>query len=299
MNLSNARRRPGLTLVELLVVLTILAVMTTLAVTMTDSFVDQGRYEATLQTLDAIQKAVLGDPNQIDAAGRRVMSGYIADTGTLPTSLDDLLVDPGLGSRKLVPIPHPTVPNVLIGSMLAGWRGPYVQLASSNASQLLDGWGQQFKVEGDAEAKQPFGRVYSDGGFSDPYKGPLYMRTPVVLSQYTGDVYGNIIDTNMATAPSASTKVQVYLYRAVGNGFEMLTPNDVGGVSPTFSNSFAFTFPKQHFPNKMTVGPKVLVAVSEDGTTSEVISFQLTPDGAMHNLRMELKDTQQQQQPQP
>ena len=62
-------QRHGMTLVELLVVLAILALMTTVAVTSTDVFMSQGRYEATTKTLTDIQEAV-ARPAQRPAIGR-------------------------------------------------------------------------------------------------------------------------------------------------------------------------------------------------------------------------------------
>ena len=69
----------GMTLVELLVVLAILAIMTTVAVTSSDVFLSQGRYDATIRTLTDIQEAVLGPPNARQSDGTLVSMGFVAD----------------------------------------------------------------------------------------------------------------------------------------------------------------------------------------------------------------------------
>ena len=86
-------QRNGMTLVELLVVLAILALMTTVAVTSTDVFMSQGRYEATTHALTDIQEAVLGPPNSRQADGTLISMGFVADMGRSPlcTSLDPTL----------------------------------------------------------------------------------------------------------------------------------------------------------------------------------------------------------------
>ena len=74
----------GMTLVELLVVLAILAIMTTVAVTSSDVFLSQGRYDATIRTLTDIQEAVLGPPNARQSDGTLVSMGFVADVGRWP-----------------------------------------------------------------------------------------------------------------------------------------------------------------------------------------------------------------------
>src|SRR5262245_61384856 len=69
--------RAGLTLIELLVVLLILSILTVVAVQATDVLVDQGRYDNTQRTLQSIDDAVVGSPNQRDADGTVLVSGFV------------------------------------------------------------------------------------------------------------------------------------------------------------------------------------------------------------------------------
>ncbi len=165
--------RPGLTLVELLVVLVILAIMTTIAIQSTDMLVDQSRYDATQRTLQNIQDAIIGPANQRDSDGSQTITGFIADMGRLPQpvyaggvlqgdslrELWDNTVIPVASSYGVqsttVPIqslPLPSSTKVLVNSssaaislqMPCGWRGPYLRFPSGSYGRLVDGWGNPF-----------------------------------------------------------------------------------------------------------------------------------------------------------
>ena len=140
----NAKRRRGLTLVELLIVLVILAIMTTVAITATDSLVDQGRYDATQRTLTNLRSAILGTPGTGNEAG---LAGFVADIGRMPVSLDELLAQGTL--TPFIPYTFtkdgaaPDASNPAAFTLGAGWRGPYVRLAAGT-TLLRDGWGNAF-----------------------------------------------------------------------------------------------------------------------------------------------------------
>jgi len=140
---SRASRRRGLTLVELLVVLTILALMATVAITSTSLIMSQGRYEATVRTLMNIEEAVRGPSGVRQPDGTLLVSGFVADIGRLPIATSD---DPRLALSELwLPDNLPTFdirspdsdPEVL---MPCGWRGPYLRLPIG-AADVRDGWG--------------------------------------------------------------------------------------------------------------------------------------------------------------
>jgi prepilin-type N-terminal cleavage/methylation domain-containing protein len=76
--------RSALTLVELLVVLVIIAIVTGIAITATENVIDQGRYNATQQTLQNIQEAIMGPANQRAPDGSFLITGFVADMGRLP-----------------------------------------------------------------------------------------------------------------------------------------------------------------------------------------------------------------------
>ncbi|MFN4259452.1 MAG: type II secretion system protein [Gemmataceae bacterium] len=139
---TRPRGRPGLTLMELLIVLTILSVMTLIAVQMTDGVIEQGRYDASQQGLTAIRNAISGPPAE---AG---VTGFVADMGRLPgtagivNTLDELLVGtPPFGPHGI----DSDGDGVDDGNIFAGWRGPYVR--SGMQGRLVDGWGNPFRFD--------------------------------------------------------------------------------------------------------------------------------------------------------
>jgi prepilin-type N-terminal cleavage/methylation domain-containing protein len=149
------RSAAAFTLLELLVVLAILGIVTTLAVRSLDQVEDQHRYESTLRRLEEIEFAVLGSPDDRTADGARTVGGFVADMGRLPLAsvsaagtaleLRELWENPGQplfdvrpataahGVPALIEDPAVLVPG--------GWRGPYLRLPLG-AAGLLDGWGR-------------------------------------------------------------------------------------------------------------------------------------------------------------
>ncbi len=136
--IAATKRRPGLTLVELLVVLAILAILTTIAVTATDMVVDQARYDATVRTMQSIQDAIVGPANQRAADGTAQVSGFVADTGRLPLAdLSDLISPVNLAPFQLS---LPSGAPATMPSTAAGWNGPYLALPYQSLVPK-DGWG--------------------------------------------------------------------------------------------------------------------------------------------------------------
>src|SRR5690606_3339949 len=115
-------KRSGLTLLELLVVLGILAVLSTIAVTSLDPIADQSRFEATQRLLDSVRLATVGDPALRQIQGQRIITGYDADTGILPSDVTDLVTQPvGLVAHSVVTFDsdRDSIDDVTLSS---GWR---------------------------------------------------------------------------------------------------------------------------------------------------------------------------------
>lgn len=107
--------RVGFTLLEMLVVVTIMAVLTTVAVQSLKPVAQTSRIEATERTLDALQKSLL---TVTHSAGSASVSGFTADLRRLPMTLMELSVNPNSN---------------------ASWQGPYL-FASSRDSTFIDAW---------------------------------------------------------------------------------------------------------------------------------------------------------------
>ncbi|MBA4019319.1 MAG: hypothetical protein C0483_19305 [Pirellula sp.] len=113
--------RAGFTLLEMLVVLTIMAVLTTIAVQSLEPVAQKSRIEATERTLDTVQKSLL---TVTQTAGSTSISGFMADMRRLPTTLAELSVN-------TTSDPH--------------WQGPYLT-APANSPILFDGWNRSPRI---------------------------------------------------------------------------------------------------------------------------------------------------------
>lgn len=136
--------KSAFTLVELLVVLTILALVTTMAVRSLDQIEDQRRFDSSQQSMVELSEAVLGSTDDGTA------SGFVADMGRLPRTasvgtleIQELWINPA--------VPFDVRPATLANGVDAvhvdgqvlvsgGWRGPYLRLPIG-AETLLDAWG--------------------------------------------------------------------------------------------------------------------------------------------------------------
>lgn len=146
--------RSGLTLVEMLAVLFILALVAGVAVTATEGLIDQSRLDATQRGLDALEEAILGEADARQPDGTPICSGFLQDIGRLPRAQDDTHPDadtarsrrlkelwekpddvPAFGMGALPKDPGDTTPI-----LPAGWRGPYLKLGAG-AVGVRDGWG--------------------------------------------------------------------------------------------------------------------------------------------------------------
>lgn len=157
MTIANARC--GLTLLELVVVLVILAALSGVAVQSLEPIADQTRYEATQKTQTATQSAIIEDRLQV--SGARQVTGFVTDLGRLPESLDMLFDANGTttfaGGALLSSFPfqewagpdassppvNPTAIDCRNISLRCGWRGPYLNV-ENRANGVVDGWGRPF-----------------------------------------------------------------------------------------------------------------------------------------------------------
>lgn len=173
-----------MTLVELLVVLTILAILAGVAVFSTETVVRQGRFEATQRTLRAVEEAVLGPEPFRAEDGSLATSGFVADIGRLPVALSELWSPGDLPAFQFVPAAAENLKpadaayaddEVVVP---CGWRGPYLRLPVG-AAEALDGWGRSFEADLDAATGEIVAvRSLGADGLAgstpaDPYSGEL------------------------------------------------------------------------------------------------------------------------------
>ena len=143
--------RPGLTLIELVVVLAILAVLATVAVRSLEPIAAQARYEATQRTLTNVNDALLLRSFTPDRVAS--YSGFVADLGRLPiaigstseTQLAELWEQGTLPSFSITSFDDPDTLVVETIPVASGWRGPYLVLPPG-PSRLRDGFGRAYSI---------------------------------------------------------------------------------------------------------------------------------------------------------
>lgn len=150
------RLNRGLTLLELLVVLTILVVLSTIALTTSSGMVNKTRDEATKKILADIREAVIGPSNVYDPDGTPVVTGILADIGRPPKSVSESVGGGNVFTlRELWENAHGVAAYEARAATAAhvddaaqedaevilatGWRGPYLRVSTADGL-VRDGW---------------------------------------------------------------------------------------------------------------------------------------------------------------
>jgi len=142
---SHRSGNAGLTLLELLVVLGILAVLSTVAMRSVVGTFEEKNYEANVAQLEEIKQAVLGDDHS---------AGFLGDIGRLPLAVGDAdatnysqlaeLWDQDEALARGISLYAIRTPagdaEIRLGT---GWRGPYLDLGI-NRNDLTDGFANRY-----------------------------------------------------------------------------------------------------------------------------------------------------------
>ena len=263
-----------MTLVELLVVLTILALMATVAITSTDLMMGQGRFEATVRTLTNIEEAVRGPSGVRQPDGTLLISGFVADMGRLPvvTSNDPRLALSELWASGTLPLFDIRSPDSDLEVLVpCGWRGPYLRLPVGTPD-LRDGWGNPLVLLDESDNVATVGTpIHSVGSLAaDKSIGGTGYDADLGISfadslqiVLAGHVYELDDDGNQTRPVLAHVTVKLYGYEpATGVVSEVALPKGTtpGLVEQTHSLTFFVT---------TTAGPRFLRAYLDengDGT---------------------------------
>ncbi|HEX2898014.1 MAG TPA: carboxypeptidase-like regulatory domain-containing protein [candidate division Zixibacteria bacterium] len=113
----------GFTLIELVMVIVIVGIITSVAVINMTKSIDTTKAEATKAELDELGFAIVGN-SSLMSNGARTDFGYVGDVGSLPPNLDALAQNPGSYST---------------------WKGPYVDRSNNTTDEYKkDGWGVDY-----------------------------------------------------------------------------------------------------------------------------------------------------------
>ncbi|MEM9419132.1 MAG: type II secretion system protein [Planctomycetota bacterium] len=287
----------GLTLLELIVVLAILAALGTVMVTQTTGLADETRYTQTARTLEGIQDAVIGRSVARGEDPTAVLPGFVSDMGRLPQATADLSLAE-LWDTSLFADADLYAVRTLAGldddlQMASGWRGPYVRLPVGT-SDLRNGWGRAYDLFDEAgaavtAATDSIGLVSSTGsGLGDAFDPTTPLEvvfsdssvTPTV-DRVTGSVPTMmLLELTLPPAGTASGVVRLY---GIQNGtptalFQSVEFTATGTAGDTTTVAVTFTDPDPLVAglNGISIGPKVLRAYQYTTPTAPAITDNLT-----------------------
>lgn len=173
----------GFTLMELLVVLLIIGILSTVALRTIEATRNRSLFDQTMREMNQLVQAMVGNPD-MTYDGRRVDFGYYGDMGRLPGDLPELVSNPGEPS----------------------WRGPYLRrtVAGDTAGYLLDGWGNPYTYN-------PSDGTIRSGGDG---KYPMTVRVADTLTHLDHNIIcGTVTDVDgNPPGTRAMSPVQVLLY---------------------------------------------------------------------------------------
>jgi prepilin-type N-terminal cleavage/methylation domain-containing protein len=162
LNQSRVRQPSGLTLLEIVIVVAILAILAGFIIPMLDSYAASSKITAAQASLATIRDAIMGTPDK---------PGYLSDTGQLPNTLADLFIQP------------PGMPTYNRDTS-RGWRGPYLlnsmaALSSSNSPQgfILGAPASSYTTPYGALGSEPYGNT-NDPVIIDPWGNAIFLQWP-------------------------------------------------------------------------------------------------------------------------
>ena len=197
------RSNNGFTLIEIVLVIMIIGILSTIAVTRMSSSIGTARFEQTKKELDQLAFAIVGNP-ELYADGARSDFGYVGDIGALPLNLDALTQNPG-------------------GYIT--WDGPYIGRGMATDDFKKDAWGTVY--------------AYTDTLLRSSGSGSNIDKTFAGSSAelLSNNVTGTVVDADM-TIPGASFRDSVTVQLLFPNGSGSMT---TASINPDNHGYFSFS----------------------------------------------------------
>ncbi len=227
--------RQGFTLMELLVVLLIIAILSTVALRTIDATRDRSLFDQTTDEMNKLVQAIVGNPD-LTYDGRRVDFGYYGDMESLPGDLRDLVHNSG----------DPA------------WKGPYLRLTAQEdtAGYLYDGWGREYTWN------PSLGQIQSLGNG----KFPMHMKIVDDLRQLDNNVVsGSFLDRD-GNPPGYSVS-NLYEVRLYYNNRWAHGGTEYASVIPEPGGSYEISNTPDGGNHVVPIGIHEMRAIHPDGET--------------------------------
>jgi prepilin-type N-terminal cleavage/methylation domain-containing protein len=143
--MSKQYREQGFSLIELLMVITLISILVRIGISQFIDFSSDARTAVTNTKLNAIKVAIIGDARFV-AGGKNSKQGFEVHCLAVPTALTDLTTQPASGTCASTYDPFTK----------RGWRGPYV--TSTDSTWSTDAWGTAFVYSSGSRTIKSCGR---------------------------------------------------------------------------------------------------------------------------------------------
>lgn len=194
----------GYTLIEMILVVVIIGILASVAIQSLNKTESNRRLDETMAEMEMIARAIVGDDRLI-SGGVRTDFGYVGDVGSLPSNLDDLVMNPG---------------------GYATWKGPYIRnkFLENSEDYKRDTWDNLYTYTG--------GVVITSGAGGNP----ISKQFAASVADLTANSIKGVIRDKAGLPPSDSAaNINVIVYYPDGSG-SMTSAT----TSPSRSGEFSF-----------------------------------------------------------
>lgn len=204
--MSRLASQRGFTLIEVLMAVVVIGILGAVAMRSMQGGIERSRIRETQKEMDQLVMAIAGNPN-LYANGLRSDFGYVGDIGALPSSLDNLVTNPGGYTT---------------------WNGPYVsgRFAEDPSGFKSDAWGNTYSFTNGIT-------IASTGGGSTPMTRSVASTAADVTST---PVTGTVTDAAGNPPGDSSVAININLTHPDGAGSTTTLT-----TSPGSGGAFSFT----------------------------------------------------------
>lgn len=202
------RKSAGFTLLELVVVVAVMGLISTMAMDVYTDHSNQKRFEATKERLAEIKFAIIGDP-MMKVGSQTVLSGFYYDTERLPFNINELIIDPDnvgecfdISSAVTIESKKSDCEVIIGNTWHSDWNGPYLHNLQSN--------------KGDLVFRDAWGNTNSDGNFGwifTPNGDDLVVQTKGLNREIVDTEYSTQYELNYPSSGNLINKVELETIR--------------------------------------------------------------------------------------